>query len=649
MVVDRAPLLGDADDPIYEYELEEGIEGLSSQPRRYLYAPISYEQATAPPRSRWHPLTWYAALKGHIHILDALRPSSNVKHAFRSTQNLLSLAWPRNRMHQTVIIVFVLWFLVSYASFTVDVITPGEPRDDTLFTDYEELLKQDIGDTHMDLPAEDGRVLEKASWHMTHCFQHAHRPLRMFDAIECKSHTSFALDAHQVQQIPFLYVDPGREPLSKQAQARIGGNAQQRPPSDSEPRLVAAPTNVYYVSHSVPPNATDAKIFVNITASYFRSALLLARRTFVGKIERANHANGVQILTPPIGVHAHPLQKPLQFDIVISVPQGAPVAGFEVDAPTSSIYAFTDRAFLKAESLTAFPKIPDGPFKILFDYLRGKKKKQQEAPTQREHLYHAFGQFRALTASGNIYVGDGLHASGQVDLHTREGAIGLKCNITASTINLAAEKGSIRLYSGTKIHGGHSVQFSAPNGSITLEPNVDVYSSKTEIETGSGSVDGAGTWHVNTTLSMKLATGDIDARIAVDKPSPFVPGAAVQTRVAAVNGSVHVHYAQHAPGVPLRSYVHAFSGSARVDLADAFAGSVHAEGENASVVLSDSQPDGRTVRDLRTEHAGHLQVATAKVVWDAAKQPVFQDGIAASFVKSNMSDATVHLSGASTM
>ena len=75
---DAVPLLEEGhalgDDEHVSMLDEDAQYVMSPRPTRYLYAPMSYEQAMTPQRPMWHPLYWYAFAKEHWHIVDSLRP-----------------------------------------------------------------------------------------------------------------------------------------------------------------------------------------------------------------------------------------------------------------------------------------------------------------------------------------------------------------------------------------------------------------------------------------------------------------------------------------------------------------------------------------------------------------------------------------------
>ena len=76
---DADPLLEEGADDDHVFMLDDDAQYVMPQPRRYLYAPISYEQAMRPQRSKWDFMYWYELAREYRHILDMFRPSDRVK------------------------------------------------------------------------------------------------------------------------------------------------------------------------------------------------------------------------------------------------------------------------------------------------------------------------------------------------------------------------------------------------------------------------------------------------------------------------------------------------------------------------------------------------------------------------------------------
>lgn len=627
-VYDEEPLLeAHGRDGVYAMDVDDGE---APPPRRYLYAPISYDQAMRPQRPWWHPLEWYNTVREHAHVFDVLRPSEGVKSGWQRTQRILMAAWPQNRMHQTIVIVFGLWLLVSYASFTVEETLPIEAMDDRLFNGYYEIVHEELKGVYMHPDPQAGHVAMNTSWGGPQCYSRG-KPLRMYDAVECRNTVSFTLEALPADNsmissdTSFLYIDRGRTALHTNP-----GVPDLLPEGDSLPHENAVPANVYIVTHDLPPNTSEDKalIHVNVTASYYSPARLLLERSLVVKMQRGHGSQGVQIITPPMSKHAHPHEVPLEFDVVVSVPKST-IAGLEIEAPNANVHVFTDYAIKCAMGKGhALDRIPS-----LIDQLLGKKPEKTEpnGPVKKESLEHHFGHVAIKTEVGSIEVADTIHANGMVQLATADGKIDVEGRLNASTVKLTTDAGLLTLTSGAQVQGDTDTLLSSKTGVISLEHNTHVSGAKTIGRTGgTGSIVGSGTWHANFSLDLATEAGLLNASVAVHRPVlEFVPyndfratanGRRVTGTYTSVNGTVYVAYVEHQSGVALDSRATSQRGSVSVLHAPTYEGPVTAQGAQAAIEHG-AFTQGHHFDTKGETSAGGRQVRNATVYWDAARRP----------------------------
>ena len=280
-------------DPLLTSEAEDDLGLENPYSRRYLYAPMSYDETLTDMRPRWSPLYWYDVARRNSHVLDVFRPPDAVFGAFGKVNRGMRALWPQNRAQQAILIMMVLWVFVTYAEWTVEMLFPSrmfafEPYWSPL-GHYAHMLH---GVKLNPLPG-DGIVVENATWSREHCWSTG-RPLREPSAIRCIMWANFYVDAMpDVQSLKttdhaFLFIDPPR--TGPQEPIDFGNNTQPHGAVPARVFFVAAPPN------SELPDAHKGMIGVNVTAVYDKSAVPLVDTSLVARLAQGRYTSGVEIL-----------------------------------------------------------------------------------------------------------------------------------------------------------------------------------------------------------------------------------------------------------------------------------------------------------------------------------------------------------------
>ncbi|WFD29277.1 hypothetical protein MSPP1_000284 [Malassezia sp. CBS 17886] len=636
---DEAPLLEEA--RLYDV-MDEQAGAFPPQPRRHLYAPLSYEQAMAPQRPAWHPVSWYRWIQEHTHLFDVLRPSAGVKSALSRTHIVLQALWPQNRVHQTLLAAVSLWLLMSYANWAVSVTMPDRATDEDLYWSYSEMIEHEIGAVHLSPRPGDGRVVANATWAPERCYSTG-QPLRFLSAIRCETHTQFNFSAMPSPDSPrttdhtFLYIDPDmrddahflkrRDARAAQSEtpgrlsrggAGPGGPAENatahRRPAAAEPRAPygRAPANVYLVTRAPDPDDSPLRgqVVVNITAVYDKRARMLLDHSLVAKLAQGKFTEGVAILTPALQHHRRQSHVSLRFDVVVSFPGDADVDAFMVNGVAATVQAFTK----EAHQYAALPMTAPPP---------------KSAPPLAPQAPRSIGKLNMFSRTGSIALGGDINATGEVWVSTVLGSLECMANITSRSIALLTNVGSVRIASNAVLHGQSDVQVRSKLGTIMLEPRAHVYGIRTAVHTDVGSILGTGIWHANFSLAMSTTTGLINADVEVNRPAlahlpyeDFVRadrGRLVRTNLTTATGSVIANYVAHEPGIPLDAYARADMGSVHVSHGRWFEGALSISGAAADLQAEDLAP-GRHVDDVQRGAREALRFVTARTWWDAASR-----------------------------
>ncbi|WFC98586.1 hypothetical protein MYAM1_001316 [Malassezia yamatoensis] len=608
-------------------DLEQEV-GRSQGQRRYLYAPISYEQAIAPRRAWYSPMRWYAVLNEYSHVLDSIQLSDKVWTIFDRARIAFYVLWPKNRMHQTILIVFVLWIMVSYVSFSVDELLPDGPVDDRVYTGYSQLLYGELEDVKLRPEPGEGAVTQNATWEHEYCFSRG-KPLRLFDAVGCKAFASFSLDAMPFDNSmistdsSFITIDKGR-PVPKEDSAPLVSR-------QTEATQAAWPVPATIYLRTMEPTSQLAgkhKIEVNVTATFFRPARILFQRSLVAKVQRGHGTQGVQIITPQVSRHAHLESHPLQYEVTVSVPPEL-VAGFEIDAPNADVQLFTELAqSFTTQEVDVSDQLPEILAQLLGDKKHSDAKKLAPNPKHRV-VNHAFGHFRVVSDSGNIVTGGAIESNSRLSLSSRTGEIAVAGNLTSRELELQTTSGRIAVLDKSSCYSSKRSSIKTESGLILLDDNTRLSSVKNVVKTESGFIGGNGVWHTNLTLSLESNQGPINASVAVHRPylanveyDDFLhsqQGRLVSNTFESKNASVSVKYVEQEPGVPLR-----ISASTTQDikmfLAPTYEGALSVLGRQAELrqgVLS----SGRHLDNLVKKKQGTKQSVNATTYWETQARP----------------------------
>lgn len=592
---DADPLLTDA------AEEDLGLENPNS--RRYLYAPMSYDEMITDMRPRWSPLYWYDIARQNRHMLDVFRPPESVVLAFGKVRSALRAMWPQNRAQQAILVMIALWFFITYAEWTTEVLFP----DDMLLLtspwnregQYENLLR----DVHIEPLPEDGSVVENATW-SNHICKSTGRPLREPGAIQCAKWTNFYVDPYPdarsigTSDNNFLYIDP---PRKGPRTSLIGRDEREQPHG-------AAPARVYVVS--APPNNElpeehRGKVGINVTAIYDESAWMLADSSLVARLQRGRFSSGVEILTPEVRLNEVLFRnhESIRFEVFVTVPADQSVDGFVFEGAKAKVHAFTDAAQSRWAQLMHKP-VPA---------LSGER---------------VFGDLSVETNYGAIALGSKIRAVGTIAAVSQFGDVSIIGNISAPSVMIQSNAGNMRVHEGCGIYGGLDTSIKLRDGSILVDKGSQIWGTALSFTTERGSVLGPGVWFVNHTLSLHSGTGSIGAAIGVHKPDMFYityddqkkegKGRLLSVDITTEDGSIDANYVQHLATMPLRSYARSERGAVRVKHAREFEGKIDARGSSA--YLRAAKSAGRTI-DTSNQRVGSVQELTGSVSWDASARP----------------------------
>lgn len=625
---DVRPLLADDENDEDVYSLEEAAQYVPVQ-RRYLYAPVSYEQAMTPPRPMWHPLYWYGLAREHWHVLDALRPPERLRVACARIGAAAKLVWPRNRMHQTILIVFGLWALLSYANWAVGRAMPRDPDDPALYWDFESKLLHDVEKVQLAARPDDGVVVQNATWSALYCSSTG-KPLRFIDSVQCKAHTNFSLVAFPGPSSmtstdhTYLFVNPVLSEAQEWYPREANLTQQQL---ERKPRK--APANVYVVTRP-KPSANDPnhdRILVDITATYDRQAAALVQHAKVAKLSHGIVSEGVLLLThelPDYGLFLEEEHESLSFDIVVSIPEGQPVAGLVMDVREGHVHLFTDHAFHRARHLLLEAHSQTDSRGWMF--LGSPQRVRVPPPSAAElaemsrlaRVDHFLGRLTIYAQFGAVALGGRLHVNSEIIVKTLRSLIETTAHLVAQYVYLWSYEGSIVLRNSTHVATQKVVHLSSHKGSIGAEPHVDVASSRTDVLTTQGQIVANGVWHANFSLNMATHDGPINAVVAVHKPAleevPYedflrlAHGRRVETQFQSRRGAIQVQYVAHDAGVPLASTAHSIDGSVQVAHPADFEGRVLVQGHPAAWQPGTPRPGRHIVDEQRTTLVRSAQV-----------------------------------------
>ncbi|WFD17972.1 hypothetical protein MCAP1_000183 [Malassezia caprae] len=617
---DVRPLLADDENDEDVFSLEEDAQYVLPQ-RRYLYAPISYEQAMMPQRPMWHPLYWYGLVREHWHIVDALRPPERLRMALERVGTALKMVWPHNRMHQTILIVFGLLALLSYANWAVGRALPHDPEDPALYWDFEGKLKHDVEKVQLAQRPDDGVVVQNATWSALYCSSTG-KPLRFIDAVHCKAHTNFSLVAFPGPSSmtstdhTYLFVNP----VLSEAQEWYPREANLTQEQLAR-RPRKAPANVYVVTRPTP-SAGDPhrdRILVDITATYDRQAAALIQHAKVAKLSHGIVSEGVLLLThelPDYGLFASDQHESLRFDIVVSIPEGQPVAGLVMDVREGNIHVFTDHAFRRAHHLLREARGQVNSHG--WPFLGSPQRIRVPPPSDTElaemarlaRVDHFFGRLTIYAQHGAVSLGGRMHVNSEMIVKTLRSLIETAAHLVAQYVYLWSYEGSVVLRNSTSVAAQKVAHFSSHQGSIGAEPEVAVASSHTDVSTIDGQIVANGVWHANLSMSMATHDGPIHAAVAVHKPAleevPYEDflrlghGRRVETQFQSRRGAVNVQYVAHDAGVPLASTAHSIDGPVQVAHPASFEGRVVVQGHPATWLPGASRPGRHVVDEQRT-------------------------------------------------
>lgn len=640
-------------EPLLESGLGPEAEGLHTweddaayvnPPRRYLYAPISYEQAMAPPRPPWHPAYWYRLIREHWHVVDALRPSDDVKAVFLHAGSVLSRCWPQNRIHQIVLTMIGLWVLVSYASWSVASVLPQSSYE-SMYYDYSDRLMHDLRGFVPYIRLADGVIEQNGTWHGPHCY--AIKPLRYDDAVRCMALTNFTLKAMPLPNslestdTTFVYVNPEVN-FEPEWEARDVGLAARDDDAEDEPTPTTiaepdskrkAPAYVYLLTAPSrgPDDPLSNLLHVEIVARFDHKSLELLTHSLVSKVRRSQ-SEGVEIVTPPTpdyGFFWEADHEPLFFDIFVHVPEGQQVAGFTADLHSGNVEAFTPHARTHYHAVAhEFNTRRKSGAWAFFGLMPSETRPQPLNQTEEARLNsveHFFGRFVLHLRQGNIALGARMSSTSSIVAKTVSGIIESTAWLSAKLVHMIAESGSISLYEAAGIHAWEDARLRVRSGGILLGDSAQVQGSKTSASVEAGSIGGTGTWHANLSLALRSEGGGVNANMAVLKPSlEGVPyddylrtdeGRRVSTSVQATAGDVRVRYVSHVPGVPLHAMASADHGSVDVTHAAEFEGTLRVQGLSAALDAPPF-PDGRHLVNHEELTDNDVKVVTARTYYD---------------------------------
>ena len=632
---DADPLLEEGADDDHVFMLDDDAQYVMPQPRRYLYAPISYEQAMRPQRSKWDLMYWYELAREHRHILDMFRPSDRVKAAVSRVYAALCVLWPQNRMHQTILIVFSLWILLSYANWAVSEALPKSKKEDLMvYWDFGSRLQHDLENITLEPRPGHGTIAQRADWRFLRCYS-THRPLRFVDAVACQKHWNFTMvafpanDSLQSTDHSYIYVNPVlKEALDWYPTKRADEDAdfQARPSAK-------APANVYIVSHATPEaDPMQNHIFVDVIATYDKQAWPLFAHAFVAKMSHGLFSEGLEIVTDerPVADYSSPGHDPLRFDILVSVPAGHPISGLSIDMNEGDVHVLTQYAFEEAKRIR---RLANGQQRSVFSWLYFQKDDdvvlspaefaQMQQLAAHEHF---FGHLNMYTRYGGMYLAGYLCASSEIIARAVHGVVQSASNLLANDIYLWTEKGDVTLLPNATVYANSLLHMASHTGSIVSHNQTEVFGTKTTVKTHDGSIEGPALWHANFSLAMQSENGPIDAAVSVEKPQlMYVPyddflrteqGRRVETQFHTHSGAVSVNYVAHTPGVPLKSSVSSDEGDVRVHLHSNFEGPWRVQGTHIAM-SAPNMPAGRHFETLTSHQDEAPEWLTGRVLYDA--------------------------------
>ncbi|WFD25614.1 hypothetical protein MNAN1_000577 [Malassezia nana] len=597
---DVRPLLEADENDEGVYSLDEDARYVLPQ-RRYLYAPISYEQAMAPSRPFWHPAYWRALVREHWHIVDALRPPEYLRTACSRASELARAVWPHHRLHQTILLVLGLWVLLSYANWAATRAMPRDPDDPAQYWNFGSKLQHDVEKTRLVPRPDDGHILQNATWQPLYCGSTG-KPLRFIDSVRCKAHAQFSVVAF-----------PGPASMTSTDHAYLFVNPVLAEAQEWYPRLAnltdaqlartprKAPVSVYVVTRPATGPDSD-RLLIDITATYDRQAAPLLQRALVAKLSHVIVSEGVLVLTheqPDYGLFYEDEHEPLRFDMVVSVPESQAVAGLVIDVREGDIHLFTDHAFQRARKLLREARnavnAHDWPLLGGGGGSRGRIPPPNATELAEMHRLaqsdRFFGRLNVHTMYGMVHIGGRLCANSEIIVHTLRGAIEAAAHLVAQYVYLWSYEGAILLRNSTHIASKKVAHLSSHRGSIGTESQTDVTSTRLVASTVDGEVLSRGVWNANFTLQMDSQAGSVDAVVAVHKPAltevPYedfarlAQGRRVETRVSSEHSDVRVQYVSQEAGVPLASVVRSRDGRVQVTHPSGFEGRVLVQGQPA--------------------------------------------------------------------
>lgn len=596
---DVRPLLEADENDEGVYSLEEDARYVLPQ-RRYLYAPISYEQAMAPARPFWHPAYWRALIREHWHIVDALRPPEYLRNACSRASGLARAVWPRHRLHQTILLVLGLWMLLSYANWAASRAIPRNPDDPSQYWSFGSKLQYDMGRSRLVPRPDDGHIIQNATWQPLYC-KSTGKPLRFIDSVRCKAHTRFSVVAF-----------PGPSSMSSTDHAYLFVNPVLVEAQEWYPRLAnlseaqlartprKAPANVYVVTRPATGPDSD-RLLIDITATYDRQAAPLLQRALVAKLSHGIVSEGVLVLTheqPDYGLFYEDNHEPLRFDMVVSVPESQPVAGLVIDVHEGDVHLWTEHAFKRAHKL--LHEVRKAAKAHAWPLLGGGSRARPAPPNATElaemhrlaQSDHFFGRINVHTMHGMVYIGGRIRANSEIIVQTLRGAIEAAAHLVAQYVYVWSYDGAILLRNSTRIAAQKVVHLSSHRGSISTESKTDVTGSRLVASTVDGQILARGVWNANLSLQMDSQEGSVDAVVAVHKPvltevtyDDFVRlahGRRVEAHVSSEHSDVRVQYVTHEAGVPLASVVRSRDGRVQVTHPSGFEGRVLVQGHPAA-------------------------------------------------------------------
>lgn len=628
---DAEPLLDERHETHVQF-LDEDAEYVRPAGRRYLYAPISYEQAMAQQYPFWHPYAWLAFAREHQHLLDVLAPSERMRQLAQRVGRALKLLWPRHRLHQTVVLVLLLWIVISYTNWAVSEVLPGPQWDGGQFWSFQEKLRSDLMRGALAPRPGDGTIVANATWSHMYCFSTG-EPLRFLDAVQCKAHTNFTLSGargpYAMTSTDHLFVHVN--PVLAQAQEWYPHTLPQLGDDVLQRTVARAPARVYVVKHRAEVS-TD--VLVNVVATYDKEAAPLLERGVVAKLHHGRSSEGIEILTaprPPYGHFYDEEHDPVRFEIVVSVPAAQDMSGLTLDVREGAVEVFTASAFMNAFQLMEDVRTSRTP--VSWSLFGGPAPAEAPAPSAAALAEMAalrgteqfFASLMLHVQYGTIALGGAVRTSGAIVAKTLTGAVVASGRQASRHIYLWSYAGDVQLEPHTALFGRLVMHVESQHGEVVAYPDTEIHGSRS-VARGATGITGGAMWHANFTMTLESQHGDVDARVAVAKPAlEDVPyddylrtehGRRVEARFASQQGAVNVTVVEHVAGVPLRVSATSAEGSVHLRLAPGFEGALRAQGQAPALVLGDL-PRGRHVSAQAQDLAASPPWAAAQVVWDA--------------------------------